>query len=124
MVNVSKYKLAILGIKYIPFIMFIIMYVHVILLNMGIELVYASTITGCALIPSILILLISNVFKFCYIHICMTVYSLCVDICINIQKYVGFGILLCPMRGIMLIIGTLILVVLIIHMVRRIYRHD
>lgn len=50
MVNVSKYKLAILGIKYIPFIMFIIMYVHVILLSIGIELVYAATITGCAFI--------------------------------------------------------------------------
>ena len=50
MVNVSKYKLAILSIKYIPFIMFVIMYVHVILLNIGIELVYAATITGCAFI--------------------------------------------------------------------------
>lgn len=71
--------------------MFMSMWVHTILLNFGINLPFAETIMGCALLPSILILSFSNVFNFCYIHKAMTIYSLIVDLCINIERYIGFG---------------------------------
>ena len=40
--------------KVIPLFMFMSMWIHTILLNFGIDLPFAETIMGCALLPSIL----------------------------------------------------------------------
>ena len=90
------------------------MWIHTGLLIFNIQGPFADTIVGSAIIPSILILAISQMFQFCYIHKMLTIYSLCIDLCINYQRYIGFGVLLQPMRIGMFIIGTIIFILLII----------
>ena len=82
-ISCADYKFGILTIKYIPIIMFLIMWFHTGLLIFGINGPCADTIAGSAIIPSILIFSMSHLFKFCYIHKLLTIYSLAVDLCIN-----------------------------------------
>lgn len=114
-IRLADYKLALLSIKYIPVVMFLIMWIHTGLLILGINLGVADTIAGCAVIPSILILSISRMLHFCYIHKLLTVYSLLIDLCINWNRYVGFGILLSPIRVFFFTIGTLLLIKLLLN---------
>lgn len=51
MIRNSKYKFAMLALKYIPLCMFLSMWIHTILLNFGINLPFAESIMGCALFP-------------------------------------------------------------------------
>ena len=95
--------------------MFMSMWIHTILLNFGIDLPFAQPIMGCALLPSIWILSFSNVFNFCYIHKTMTIYSLIVDLCINIERYIGFGEWLDDLRMIVSLMGFGIFMLLLIH---------
>lgn len=110
----TNYKLGLLTIKYIPIIMFLIMWIHTGLLIIGVNGPFADTIAGSAIIPSILIFSMSHLFRFCYIHKLLTIYSLCVDLCMNFQRYVGFGILLQPSRHIMFILGTVLFILLVL----------
>ena len=111
--NCTDYKLGILTIKYIPIIMFLIMWIHTGLLIFGINGPCADTIAGSAIIPSILIFSMSHIFKFCYIHKLLTVYSLAVDLCINFQRYIVFGYILNIFRIIMFILGTILFFLLL-----------
>ena len=115
MIRNSKYKFAMLSLKYIPLCMFISMWVHTILLNFNIDPPFAESIMGCALFPCILILSLSGVFKFCFIHKSMIMYSLIVDLCINFERYIGFGILLKPLRLIISIAGSIIFLILMVN---------
>lgn len=110
----TDYKLGILAIKYIPIIMFLIMWIHTGLLILGINGPCADTIAGSAIIPSILIFSMSHIFKFCYIHKALTIYSLAIDLCINFQRYIGFGCTLNIFRTIMFIIGTILFFLLLV----------
>ena len=112
-INCTDYKLGILTIKYIPIIMFLIMWFHTGLLIIGVNGPFADTIAGSAIIPSILIFSMSHLFKFCYIHKLLTIYSLAVDLCINFQRYVGFGYTLNIFRIIMFILGTILFFLLL-----------
>ena len=112
-INCTDYKLGMLAIKYIPIIMFLIMWFHTGLLIFGINGPCVDTIAGSAIIPSILIFSMSHLFKFCYIHKLLTIYSLAVDLCINFQRYVGFGYTLNIFRIIMFILGTILFFLLL-----------
>lgn len=113
-INCIDYKLGILAIKYIPVLMFLIMWLHTGLLILGIDGPCADTIAGSAIIPSILIFSMSHIFKFCYIHKLLTVYSLAVDLCINFQRLIGFGYLVEELRILMFIIGTILFFLLLL----------
>lgn len=113
-INCTDYKLGILAIKYIPIIMFLIMWIHTGLLILGINGSCADTIAGSAIIPSILIFSMSNMFKFCYIHKLLTLYSLSIDLCINFQRYIGFGCIIEEIRILMFIIGTILFFLLLV----------
>ena len=113
MIRNSKYKFAMLALKYIPLCMFLSMWIHTILLNFGTNLPFAESIMGCALFPCILILSLSGIFNFCLIHKSMTIYSLVVDIFINFERYIGFCILLNPLRISTSIIGIIIFLFLV-----------
>lgn len=54
-----------LCLKYIPVIMFLLMWGYTIFAVMGIEFVIADTVVGCSILPSILIFALSDVFHFC-----------------------------------------------------------
>ena len=112
-INCTDYKLGVLAIKYIPIIIFLIVWIHTGLLIFGINGPCADTIAGSAIIPSILIFSMSHLFKFCYIHKLLTIYSLTVDLCINFQRYVGFGYILNIFRIIMFILGTILFFLLL-----------
>lgn len=121
-IEYGDYKLGLVLLKYIPIIMFFIMWIHTGLLVFDIDGPCADTIAGSAIIPSILILAISNIFKFCYIHKILTIYSLSIDLCINFQRYIGFGDLLFILRLVMFFIGIIIIILLIIKFNH--YRHN
>lgn len=114
----SRYKVTLLMVKYLPLIMFLIMWIHVILLLLGINSPIAITVAGSAILPSIFILCISTSLKFCYLHKSLTVYSLVVDLCINFENYIGFGILLFPMRFLCFISGLILFFILIFNFKR------
>lgn len=111
--NYEEYKIGLIALKYIPVLMFIIMLIHTGFLIFGVNGPFADTIAGSAVIPSILILAISNMFKFCYLHKLLTLYSLSIDLCMNFQRYIGFGIYLNFVKYIMFIFGIIILCILI-----------
>ena len=113
-INCTDYKLSILAIKYIPIIMFLIMWIHTGLLILGINGPCADVIAGSAIIPSILIFSMSNLFKFCYIHKLLTIYALAVDLCINFQRLIGFGYIVKELRILMFIIGTILFFLLLL----------
>ena len=121
-ISCTDYKLGILAIKYIPITMFLIMWIHTGLLILGINGPCADTIAGSAIIPSILIFSMSHIFKFCYIHKLLTVYSLAIDLCINFQRYIGFGCTLNIVRTIMFIIGTILFFLLLVKFNKYRYR--
>lgn len=112
-INYEDYKLGLIALKYIPVLMFMIMLIHTGFLVFGMGGPCADTIAGSAVIPSILILAISNMFKFCYLHKLLTLYSLSIDLCMNFQRYIGFGTYLYFARYTMFTFGIIILCVLI-----------
>ena len=113
-INCTDYKLGMLAIKYIPILMFLIMWLHTGLLILGIDGPCADVIAGSAIIPSILIFSMSKLFKFCYIHKLLTIYALAVDLCINFQRLIGFGYLVGELRILMFIIGTILFFLLLL----------
>lgn len=121
-INCTDYKLGMLAIKYIPIIMFLIMWIHTGLLILGIDGPCADVIAGSAIIPSILIFSMSNLFKFCYIHKLLTIYALVVDLCINFQRLIGFGYIVEELRTLMFIIGTILFFLLLFKFKK--YRHN
>ena len=110
----NKYKIGLIALKFIPILMAFSMLIHCILIVLGIDLMFAETIMGCALFHSILILGLSEIFEFCYIHKALTIYSLIVDLCINIDRYIGFGILKMPILYLVIFIGLVLFTLLII----------
>ena len=90
------------------------MWIHTGLLIIGINGPCADTIAGSAIIPSILILAISSLFKFCWLHKLFTIYSLCIDLCINYERYIGFSFMLQPFRIVAFIIGIILFILLIV----------
>ena len=113
-INCTDYKLGMLAIKYIPIIMFLIMWIHTGLLIIGIDGPCADVIAGSAIIPSILIFSMSNLFKFCYIHKLLTIYALTVDLYINFQRLIGFGYIVEDLRILMFMIGTILFFLLLL----------
>lgn len=111
-INHSKYKIALLIIKYCPILMGLIMYIHTILSYNGISLPIATTLAGSAIIPSIIIYSFSSILNFCYIHKAFTIYALANDLCINIHHYWGFGELTETLQMTSVIIGTILFVLL------------
>ena len=109
----SRYKITLIMVKYLPLLMFLIMWIHVILLLLGINSPIAITVAGSAILPSVFILCISTSLKFCYLHKSLTIYSLVVDLCINFENYIGFGMLLFPMRLLCFISGLILFFILI-----------
>ena len=113
-ISCTDYKIGILAIKYIPIIMFLVMWIHTGLLILDINGPCADTIAGSAIIPSILIFSMSHIFKFCYIHKLLTIYALAVDLCINFQRLIGFGYIVEELRILMFIIGTILFFLLLL----------
>ena len=106
----THHKIAFLLLKYIPILIFLLMWFGTsFALLMGIQLVFIDIIAGCAVFPSILIFALSRVFNLCWVHKSLTIYSMCTDLMINLDKYIGLGSMLIPTQIGMLIIGIIVL---------------
>lgn len=103
-----------LCLKYIPVLMFLLMWNYTLFAVFGWELVFADTVVGCSILPSILIFALSDVFHFCWVHKSLTGYSLLVDLLINANKYIGLGPATYPLKVAMAIIGSILFIVLIV----------
>jgi hypothetical protein len=110
----KDHKIAMLCLKYIPVIMFLLMWGYTLFAVIGIELVIADTIVGCSILPSMLIFALSDVFHFCWVHKSLTGYSLLVDVLININRYIGLGPLTLPLKIIFAVIGAILFIALIV----------
>lgn len=102
-----------LCLKYIPVLMFLLMWGYTIFAVLGIELIITDTVVGCSILPSILIFALSDVFHFCWVHKSLTGYSLLVDLLINTNKYIGLGAWTVPLKITMMIIGGILFIALI-----------
>lgn len=101
-------KLLVKGIKYIPIICTFLLSLHVFLLLMD---VYEPISVGIsAVLMVVLLVLLSIRFGFCKLHKAMIIYMGVMTLCICIQKYDGFGLLLRAVRIVMLVIGVVLLV--------------
>ena len=99
--------------KYIPVVMFLLMWMYTIFALLGVNFWIADTIVGCSILPSILIFSLSQVFHFCYLHKLLTGYSLTVDVLINIDKYFGFGSALLSIQIFVGIAGLVLFILLL-----------
>lgn len=109
----SKYRAGLLTLKYMPILMALIMYIHVILMRIGIYTQIATTIAGSAILPSILIFTMSSMLKFCYIHKTLTIYSLVVDLFTNLHFYFNLGLYGVYLLDILFFIGTGVFILLL-----------
>ena len=110
----KDHKRAMLCLKYIPVIMFILMWLYMIFAVVGAELIIADSIVGCSILPSILIFALSDVFQFCWLHKSLTGYSLISDVLINSNRYIGLGVLASPLKAVLAIIGGILFIAIIL----------
>lgn len=113
MKNKTQYKLTLLFLKYIPVIMFLLMWLYMICAVFSIPLAFSSTIAGCSLLPTLLIFALSSVFQFCWVHKTLTIYAFIADILINLNKLIGFGSAVLFLKWIMVIVGFIIFLILL-----------
>ena len=109
----KDHKRAMLCLKYIPVIMFLLMWVYMLFAVAGAELIIADSIVGCSILPSILIFALSDVFQFCWIHKSLTGYSLLCDLLINTNRYIGLGVLVIPLKTALAVLGGILFIALL-----------
>lgn len=109
----KDHKVAMLCLKYIPVVMFLLMWLYMTSAVFGIDLIIADSIVGCSILPSILIFALSDVFRFCWVHKSLTGYSLISDILINTNRYIGLGSLVLPLKSTLVAIGGVLFIALI-----------
>ena len=110
----KNHRTAMLCLKYIPVIMFLLMWGYTIFAVAGWSLIFADSIVGCSILPSILIFALCDVFHFCWVHKSLTGYSLLVDLLININRYIGLGPHVATIKMIFAIIGGFLFVALLV----------
>lgn len=113
----KNHRTAMLCLKYIPIIMFLLMWSYTIFAVFGWHLIIADTIVGCAILPSILIFALCDVFHFCWIHKSLTGYSLLVDLFITANRYIGLGKLVLIIKGMFVVIGAILFIALIVKLI-------
>lgn len=109
-INTKKHKRGLLALKYSPIITAILMWCSLVFIQFDLIQPVVQTLAGSALIPSILILLVSDMLEFCYIHKALTVYSLVVDIWININKFYYLGAFVPYVRMCFIVIGFILFI--------------
>lgn len=116
----KNHKTAMLCLKYIPVIMFLLMWGYTIFAVAGWSLIFADSIVGCSILPSILIFALCDVFHFCWVHKSLTGYSLLVDILINANRYIGLGPYVVPIKLTLAIVGGFLFIALLVkHKLRK-----
>ncbi len=89
MISAYKFKVSLIILKYVPFLMAFIMWIHVYLLLIGCSYKFAELFVGCTVMPTIILIVMSDVMRFCWLHKCYIIYAVIVDYCINIHRNIG-----------------------------------
>lgn len=110
-----KDKLCVAFLKYVPILCASVMLTHVFLLLLGIQL--CATALMVITIVSIMVIYWSCVFKFCFIHICASLYTIIVLWCCYIQEYIGFGRYLNKARIVVFCMGVFLMLGFVIKVI-------
>ena len=120
----QEYLLTLWMFKYYPVIGSFLMWLYVGLLIFDNHLIFEHNITSDSFIGIVCILFlminfvlifVSDVLKFCWLHRAMFVYMGLVGSCISYEYFIGFGSLLLLSRVIVFIIGIILLLYMILH---------
>lgn len=104
-----EYKLGLSSLKYLPFLTTLLINITIILNLIGINNTVLVYFTSTAIIPTIILLFISNTLKFCYIHKAFIVYNL---LCDMVYKFTNYSIL--SLNIVVLLIGIVLWILLTI----------
>ena len=77
--NVNKYKVFLLILKFIPMLLAIIEFIHSIAILLGYNLLLLRWLGGASLIPLLFIYIAADVFKFCNYHKMFIYYILAIE---------------------------------------------
>lgn len=114
MINRTKYKLGVLAIKYIPIVCALFMWINLFISLFDCRWNIVEALCGITLFPAIILLLMTEIFNFCWIHKAFTIYTIISDTLINIERFIGLGELYIPLKSLMLSIGIVLFVVLLL----------
>ena len=107
MTKTQYQKAFIITLKYMPLITAFSMFMHVILLMLGVRLGFTESLFGLSVGVGIPAWFASKGLGFCRIHRMFIYYTIIVYLCIQFEKYIGFRILLMPMRMCIIILGVI-----------------
>ena len=120
----QKYLLTLWMFKYYPVVGSFIMWLYVGLLTFDNHLIFEHNITSDSFIGMVCLLFlminfvlifVSDILNFCWLHRAMFVYMGIVGSCISYEYFIGVGNLLLPSRVIVFILGIILLLYMILH---------
>lgn len=114
MVNKTKYKLGILAIKYIPIACAFLTWLNLFISIFDYRLDIVEALCGITVFPAVVLLLMAEIFKFCWIHKAFTIYAIISDTLINMERFIGLGIFNTPLKSLMLSVGIILFLMLFV----------
>lgn len=114
--------LFILAVQYIPVLMAFGLWLHEVLMLLGIHLKVAQNIMSLDVIPALLLLIVSHHFKFCALHKSLLLYTLFVSLCIWYNESFGFNLYERGCRIGVVVVGVGIFVYYLCH-IKRFYKN-
>ena len=93
MIRKVKYKLCLLALKYIPVFSALIMWISYILGFCGLPFSAGPLFCSLSFVPAIVLLLMSEIFNFCWIHKSFTIYTIVASTVLSCEKFIGSEIL-------------------------------
>ena len=92
----------------IPPIGAFVMFVHCVLLSVGIKAKLTEWIYDCSVFGFVAWMIISFAYGFCWVHRAFITYGVMISFCIDFQRTIGFGIMRQPLHLAMVILGLFI----------------
>ena len=89
----------------IPPIGAFVMFVHCVLLSVGIKAKLTEWIYDCSVFGFVAWMIVSFAYGFCWVHRAFVTYGVLISFCIDFQRTIGFGVLHQPLHLAMVILG-------------------
>ena len=100
--------------KYLPPVSVLLLTIHIALLIHGITIPVTQYFIDSSFFGGSLMIASSILFDMCPLHKCCIWYTIVVTLLIDLQRAIGLGILLTPLRYVTLVVGIILCVLLII----------
>lgn len=100
--------------KYLPPASVFLLTTHIALLIHGYPMPYTQYFVDSSFFGGSLLITSSILFDMCPLHKCCIWYTIAVTLLIDLQRAIGFGILLTPLRYVALAIGIILCILLIV----------